>query len=336
MMDKDTAAEMIQAKALGCLDITDNKELNEFLNMGGVFPWKEFGDLQNLCSLLPIILEIETPDPLLKDKVAKRIYDAIAEQKAKMIREDGLDSTSREIIYPETTVLGDQILPSETPDQQGLADIFEDVPIPETVDSSQIDISIPPSEPATEESTISGPGFEIKSTVGEEISLPEIPEIKEQFSKTELQNNDGINLDIDDLEIQLEPEPKTEEPLKLTELKTTEKTESISPVRSIPPVEPEVKSKYRQMLEEKAKRKPVVEDIPLKKEKFVEPEKPKKKSPAGLIIDIILYVLLLAAITFVYLKLSSEINSLKKEVEELKNKNQSFQMEKIDWTGIKT
>lgn len=328
MMDKDTAAEMIQAKALGCLNNTDNKELNEFLNMGGIFPWKEFGDLQNLCSLLPIILEIEIPDASLKDKVAKRIYDAIAEQKAKLIKEDDLDKVSREIIYPETTVLGDQLLPSQPPEQESLADIFEDVIAPDTVDSLTDEIPIP----APEEAPISGPGFKIKSTIEKEIPLPEIPNIEKQPIK----DINDLNLDIDDLGIQLETEPDKEElskPLK------TEPKEVIDPKpleKTIPPVKPEVKSKYRQMLEEKAKRKPVVEDIPLKKEKFVKPEKPKKKSAAGLIIDIILYVLLLAAIAFVYLKLSSEINNLKKEIDELKNRNQSFLFEKTIRADNKT
>ena len=328
MMDKDTAAEMIQAKALGCLDNNEHKELNEFLNMGGVFPWKEFGELQNLSSLLPIILEIEAPDAALKDKVAKRIYDAIAELKEKMSLEGRTDQSDRDIIYPETTVLGDQVFPIEPKEEESLADVFEEVTQSEVIDSTSEEIPLDAQSDSIEEQPISDISLEIKSPVDDELTVPEPPVFEEKAQIDIIQNEENIDLDLADLGVQLEVDEKNKDIVEHPRI-PDEKTEPIPEAKEIPPVKPAIHSKFRQMLEEKAKRKTTVEEIPLKRERFVEPQKPKNKISTGLIIDIVLYILLLAAITFVYLKLSSDINELKKEVNDLKRDEGSLLIEEI-------
>ena len=333
-MDKDTAAEMIQAKALGSLDSNEHKELNEFLNMGGVFPWKEFGEIQNLCSLLPIILEIEVPDTVLKDKVAKRIYDAIAEQKEKMSLGKGIDQSDSDIIYPETTIMGDQVFPVDPKEEESLADVFEEVTQPEVIDSTSEEIPLDVQSDSTEEPPISGTGFEIKSPEVDELTVPEPPVSEEKAQTDVIHDEENMDLDLADLGIQLEEDEKIDTVVEPSATIPEKKVEHKPETKKIPPVKPDIQSKFRQMLEEKAKRKAIVEEIPLKREKFIEPEKPKKKSSLGLIIDIVLYILLLAAITFVYIKLSSDIDELKKEVKDLKKEQGSLLLKDIGDMGF--
>lgn len=68
--------------SLGCLDKEDRKNLKEYIENGGDFNFQELGEYQNLVSLLPCILNIETPDPLLKDDVARKLYKLKDEIKA--------------------------------------------------------------------------------------------------------------------------------------------------------------------------------------------------------------------------------------------------------------
>jgi len=68
--------------SLGCLDKEDKKNLNVFIENGGDFNFQELGEYQNLVSLLPCILTIETPEPQLKDDVARKLYRLKDEIKA--------------------------------------------------------------------------------------------------------------------------------------------------------------------------------------------------------------------------------------------------------------
>jgi hypothetical protein len=60
--------------SLGCLDKEEKKKLKEFIEGNGDFNFQELGEYQNLVSLLPCILNIETPEALLKDDVARKLY----------------------------------------------------------------------------------------------------------------------------------------------------------------------------------------------------------------------------------------------------------------------
>jgi hypothetical protein len=82
MITKKEAAELIYAGVLGCLDRADQTKLNEYLTAGGELP-SNLGEFQNIAALLPIILQAETPDPKLKDKVARKLYRIKDEIRAK-------------------------------------------------------------------------------------------------------------------------------------------------------------------------------------------------------------------------------------------------------------
>ena len=62
---------------LGCLDTQDNAAFLLSLKNDNEFPWQEFGQYQNLVAHLPTLLEVETPDPEIKNKILKEIHDQI-------------------------------------------------------------------------------------------------------------------------------------------------------------------------------------------------------------------------------------------------------------------
>lgn len=66
--------------ALGCLDKEDFVSMVEYIEAGGDFPWQELGELQNLTALLPSFLNIETPQPSVKDRVARTLYKLKSEK----------------------------------------------------------------------------------------------------------------------------------------------------------------------------------------------------------------------------------------------------------------
>jgi hypothetical protein len=89
MIDEQKIIGLLQAKALGCLDSSDEEILSDFINGGHLFPWDELGALQSVASLLPISLPLELPDPSLKDKIALRLIKLTEEIRAqKIIQEE--------------------------------------------------------------------------------------------------------------------------------------------------------------------------------------------------------------------------------------------------------
>jgi hypothetical protein len=67
--------ELLQAKALGCLDPEDDALITNLMKEDENFPWQELGHYQNLIAFLPTLFEVEIPDPEVKDNVARRLYE---------------------------------------------------------------------------------------------------------------------------------------------------------------------------------------------------------------------------------------------------------------------
>jgi hypothetical protein len=65
--------EMIAAFSVGCMDRKNYVQFKEHINSGGSLPAGQLGELQNVVSLIPSILEIENPRPELKNKLAKNL-----------------------------------------------------------------------------------------------------------------------------------------------------------------------------------------------------------------------------------------------------------------------
>ncbi|MEG8947808.1 anti-sigma factor [Rosettibacter firmus] len=84
----DTAVhEMIAAFAIGCMDKENFIQFKDYVDNGGELPEGALGELQNIVSLIPTILEIETPKESLKDEVAKKLISLQDEIKTR-IREE--------------------------------------------------------------------------------------------------------------------------------------------------------------------------------------------------------------------------------------------------------
>jgi hypothetical protein len=79
--------EMISAFATGCMDKANFVQFKDYINEGGELPDRELGELQNIISMIPVILDLETPDPAIKDMVAKKLIGMKDEIKTKIIAE---------------------------------------------------------------------------------------------------------------------------------------------------------------------------------------------------------------------------------------------------------
>lgn len=67
--------DFLYAYTLGCLDKEDYMSWNSYINSSNAqLNWQTLGEYQNLIALLPSILNIEAPDPKLKDAVALKLY----------------------------------------------------------------------------------------------------------------------------------------------------------------------------------------------------------------------------------------------------------------------
>lgn len=77
--------EMIAAFAAGCMDKDNYSQFKDYLTAGGELPKGELGELQNIISMIPVILDLEYPDAAIKDMVAKKLIGMKEEIKTKII-----------------------------------------------------------------------------------------------------------------------------------------------------------------------------------------------------------------------------------------------------------
>ena len=73
-MEKKIAIGLIKLEALNNFDAQDSEALQYLKRNDDDFPWKEFGDYQNLVAVLAVTSKIETPDPQLKQNIFTRLY----------------------------------------------------------------------------------------------------------------------------------------------------------------------------------------------------------------------------------------------------------------------
>lgn len=79
--------EMIAAFAAGCMDKDNFVQFKDYFDSGGELPVQVLGELQNITAMIPVILDLETPDAAIKDLVAKKLIGLQEEIKTK-IREE--------------------------------------------------------------------------------------------------------------------------------------------------------------------------------------------------------------------------------------------------------
>jgi len=108
MADK-TLTDLLYAFSLGCLEDNNKNILSEYLRTNSDYPFQELGEYQNLVALLPVLLEIEEPDPSLKDRVARKLYQVQEELK------------NSKTVEPESRIIKEEIKKEEIiPDASGI------------------------------------------------------------------------------------------------------------------------------------------------------------------------------------------------------------------------
>ena len=99
MMSNIESMELLQAKALGCLDPEDDALFTKLMKEDEDFPWQELGHYQNLVAFLPTLIDIEIPEPEVKDNVARKRYEL--GEKIKTEKEEELDKIEEEGVIIE-------------------------------------------------------------------------------------------------------------------------------------------------------------------------------------------------------------------------------------------
>jgi len=137
MMGNVESKELLQAKALGCLDPEDDVLINKLMKEDVNFPWQELGHYQNLVAFLPTILDIEIPEPKVKDNVARKLYELGEKIKAKK-EEEVKKSTITEEVKLDKIEEDGFILEEEPIEKVEIPEVTED---PAKVDKTSTGIS---------------------------------------------------------------------------------------------------------------------------------------------------------------------------------------------------
>lgn len=318
MIDENKVIGMLQAKALGCLDVEEDKELLEFINAGHVFPWDQFGINQNTASLLPLALPLELPDAELKDRVALKLIklseqlrnNKILEEDKFEVEEDFNDSVNEFTNIPEASIDPPiEVEAEETVVEDNLAETLN----PEESNFNLDEIVLPDFE-----------GGEIANENPEESVNIESP-FETLVDEAQIDYPQVEEAPIDELLT----EPKTQ-PMKRTAEEDTTIKNIISEINSIKESLKSFKTDKSEEIENSndqpdlTKRsvvekmfKAIEQDFDSLKSQYEESE---RKTTRGLLFAYIVIGLLLALLIFSFFKFSSDINNLENEVKELKNK----------------
>ncbi|MBE0551147.1 MAG: hypothetical protein IH619_02035 [Ignavibacterium sp.] len=327
MIDEHKIIGMLQAKALSCIDAEENKELQEFIDAGHVFPWDELGSYQNVASLLPLALQLELPDAELKDRVALKLIKLSEQLRINKILEEDkfeveeeLDESVNEFtnipetyieppieIETEATVVEENLSEALNPEESNLN--LDEVVLPD-LDGGEVsdinlqdDISIEsPFETLIDETEIDYPKVE-EAEIDGVLAEPEISrmDISEHLVKDESENTSPLH---------------NQQSIEIKQIEDSEEESDQKPDLT----KKSVVEKVFKTLEQ---------DFDTLKNNVDESE---RKTTRGLLIAYIIVAVLLALLIFSFFKFSSDINSLKDEVKELKNKISSslYEEQKIN------
>ena len=110
MMNNMESMELLQAKALGCLDSEDDELFTKLMK-----------DYQNLVAFLPTLLEIEVPDREVKDNIARKLSEP-----GEKIKAEKEEDVKQNIIAKEEEsdkIEEDGFIIEEEPIEKDLADV---------------------------------------------------------------------------------------------------------------------------------------------------------------------------------------------------------------------
>lgn len=83
-MEENKPKEILHAYSAGCLDKENYPQLFDLLNSGNENFARELAGMQNIISLIPAILEMEQPNPRVKDNVARKLLSIKGETKTEI------------------------------------------------------------------------------------------------------------------------------------------------------------------------------------------------------------------------------------------------------------
>jgi len=314
MIDEQNIIGMLQAKALGCLDVEDNKKLQEFIDKGYVFPWDELGNYQNVASLIPLALELEQPDVELKDRVALKLIKLSEQLRIKKILEedkfevegeldenvDEFTNISEPYVEPaieietEETVVEENLAETLNPEESNFN--LDEIVLP-NLDAGEVS-----NENLQEEVTIESP---FDTLVDEaQIDYPQVEEVKIS---------------------EVLAEPKIHQP-DITEHLVSEESHNTFPfvnqdyTVSQPVDDTEGSNKQLDWTKKSVAEKmfkAIEQDFDTLKYNYEESE---RKTTRGLLYAYVIIAVLLALLIFSFFKFSSDIKVIENEVKDLKKK----------------
>jgi len=303
MIDEQKILGMLQAKALGCLDTEDNKELQEYIDGGHLFPWDEFGKFQNVVALLPLALQLELPDAELKDRVALKLIKLSEQLRIKKILEEDkfeVEEEPDEIVNEFTNIQETYVEPP--------IEIETEVPLVEDNLASQLN---------SEETTFNLDEIYLPGIDGGEVAdvnLQEDVNIESPFETLIDESQIGYPQveEVEISEVLAEPEiPQSENKAQLVNEENIEskaKDDYEEPSKQLDLTKRNVAEKMFKAIEQ---------DFDSLKNHY---EKSERKTTRGLLFAYVIIAVLLAFLIFSFFKFSSDINSLKNEVNDLKKK----------------
>lgn len=133
-MSEIRVKDLLQAKALGCLDAEENATFLHLMEEDNEFPWEELGQYQNLVTLMPIVLDLEIPDLEIKNKVLAELpIQTEDDQTEEEVEEETEEELEEENVTDSTETL--EIIEDE--------EIFieeEDIDAPELLQIDEVEI----------------------------------------------------------------------------------------------------------------------------------------------------------------------------------------------------
>ncbi|HMN48525.1 MAG TPA: hypothetical protein PKD67_05280 [Ignavibacteriaceae bacterium] len=330
MTDEQKIFGLIPAKALGCLDTEDNVTIQSYIEQGFDFPWDELGKYQYIASLLPLALQLEIPEPQIKDNVALRLIKLSEELRAKQIKEEEEAIALNKIEEPIDNFTDDNINPEELVEKQAPVDNDEllatfnldDITLPEA-DSPEPFTLTEADEQKSEIYQLTSEESLTENLAGEETeTIPETTANEDYISSENVEVIAQDNIPEGGFAFSQTSEEEIEEE------KIEKEEKSIIQQIESPAIDdkPDDVPKYAKLQETKKKLfdekmfKALEQDFDTLKSNLAENE---KRFTRNILMAYVAIAVLLALLIFSFFKFSSDVKSLENQIKDLKKRQSS-------------
>jgi hypothetical protein len=339
MTDEQKIIGLIPAKSLGCLSSEDESFFHSYIDQESSFPWDEFGKYQFIASLLPLALQLEIPEPQLKDTVALKLIKLSEEQRAKKIHEEAetlaTNITEEQLDHlNDDTVVSDNLIDDQLvaeDNETSTSFNLDDVELPE-IDTPE-PFSIP--VPQNEEQDLNNFPSEDQS---EQLSNEESDIVEEQMAGNKLPDSEileettTVDFGEDDLQLnQPEEEIVVGEQVDEYAETVTPSTLQVEDKRPVEEVSESIENieTPKKTLNEKIYRA-IEEDFESLKSSVNETDRRLTKN---LLMAYVAIAVLLALLIFSFFKFSSDIKSLENEIKDIKKNPTSELIDRYNFSS---